>query len=1034
MARHSALLQAPETPRAMNAPLSPSAPIDRLQAKVGARANSPRKIETIISLVIGFSLVSEARDNQDELIWRVSHADHESALLATAGLRHAEGLAYFDRALAYRPQNIAALAASAVSMYGVHRPSWRNRSVAALSGQVKILMFSEEGRHLAVVTELPGASPWDGVGYEASVLDAATGGVLGKTKLEHFPDALHFTSDGRCLLDSHQWKRWSVMDVVSGSEVATGELEPAVNSMMFSADRRLVATGMSGSGDAEREVRVAAADTGKVISRAPFEGDVELLGFSPEGRCLLVKERYVIHVVDTQAGGKVAQVEGERARFSPDGQHFATWRGTGRDEDHVRVCETATGRELSKTTLPAAVWTLRFSPDGVQVAVGTGDERNDTGEVRIIAALTGQEVSRVRWEHSVHTVRFSPDGLLLAVGSHEHASIMHCKSGARQPAVHFAAGLATLDFSPDGRYLAAGAMDGTVRILEPGSRSYLTWTSSRGLVLDSSFSPDSHYLATADYDERSVRVIDLANGKESGRIELGTAPNSVCFNADGHQIAVGCSDGSVWLIEMTTWKVSTIVKLEREVGPVCFSPDGRRLAVISDDRTARVIDLASRREILRKIYGGAPSAVCFSPDGRYLACGGLDESLHVVDLATAADVSTVEFKECVNSIAFSPDGRCVVVGCGPHIDSFGVEVRRRGEAVVVETLTGREISRFTADKAVRVVAFSPDGCSVIAGGFDNAAHVIASATGKEVSRVEFKDAVSSVAFSPDGRFAAAGSLDGTAVVFDAGSGREICRLSNMNREDGVQSIQFSPDGRYLATTGGNSKNLDGVVTVVDCFWSDLKDEASAAWHSALRVQSGARFADNGRLVRLSADALVEAQQEVDAFLRAGPKPSERWQHDILRWSRMAPDRRPTTANSGKPFCVAMGHRLMRITPMTVGPDIEAWAGDAPWHPLMPVSLARLEATSIVQTDPAARATKVARARFLARLTLNRLLGADEKLYGREALAEYAAWAANVMHGELHLNPEALQALTFAWECTPPEKQNALQELKVRLAP
>ena len=80
----------------------------------------------------------------------------------------------------------------------------------------------------------------------------------------------------------------------------------------------------------------------------------------------------------------------------------------------------------------------------------------------------------------------------------------------------------------------------------------------------------------------------------------------------------------------------------------------------------------------------------------------------------------------------------------------------------------------------------------------------------------------------------------------------------------------------------------------------------------------------------------------------------------------------------------------------------------------------------------ASAQKTVRATFLARLTLKRLHDANEKLYGRDTLAEYAAWSARIMHGVLHLDAEASEAIAFAMERTPPEKWKDLLELKAKL--
>jgi hypothetical protein len=253
-----------------------------------------------------------------------------------------------------------------------------------------------------------------------------------------------------------------------------------------------------------------------------------------------------------------------------------------------------------------------------------------------------------------------------------------------------------------------------------------------------------------------------------------------------------------------------------------------------------------------------------------------------------------------------------------------------------------------------------------------------------------------------------------------------------------------------------------------------------------------RFQPNGQNPPISAKERGQAQASVRAFIAKAPVVSERWQHAILKWSQMLPEERTTSPWTKEPMRVAAGRWLMQARTKRVITDC---AEEAPWHPLEPVSLARLDRSLLlhlpIAEDPASgslpksrgvdiekiaidpddvrddegdprkkhpitkrksnipidsidekdltqnstdfsRIDSSIRSRFLARLTLKRLHEADEKLYGRDTLAEYAAWAAKILHSELHLTPEALEALAFALERTPPDKQQNLLDLKAKI--
>jgi hypothetical protein len=371
---------------------------------------------------------------------------------------------------------------------------------------------------------------------------------------------------------------------------------------------------------------------------------------------------------------------------------------------------------------------------------------------------------------------------------------------------------------------------------------------------------------------------------------------------------------------------------------------------------------------------------------------------------------------------------------------------------VMEAATGKVIRTLKFDLGVQSVSFSPDSRFLAVGSLDWKARVVDAVTGQEISTLEFDQSVTSVSFSPDGCFLAAASPDRTTRVAEVATGKEIWRLEGYIL---ANSVSFSADGRFLAVA-----SADRTARVFDCTWFKLREEMSAHWRSALLMQSSRQFLPDGRLAQLSADELLAAQHDLTAFVSVEPKPDQRWQHAILKWSQMPVDQRTTSPWTTETIRTVIGYQLMQVD--LEGTDTRS-ANSAPWHPLAPVSLARLEprsppgGTTIFPPgtiDPIVRSGSVLLTRgkpgsygligepaqgttriiFLARLTLKRLRDADEKLYGREPLAEYAAWAAKIMHEELHCEAEALEAVNFALERTPKDKQENLLELKARLAP
>ena len=122
-----------------------------------------------------------------------------------------------------------------------------------------------------------------------------------------------------------------------------------------------------------------------------------------------------------------------------------------------------------------------------------------------------------------------------------------------------------------------------------------------------------------------------------------------------------------------------------------------------------------------------------------------------------------------------------------------------GTARVWDAATGVELQRFMDHgQAVRSVAISAEGSTVVTGSDDGSAVLWNVANGTELQRFTgHTEPVLSVAFAPDGAAVLTGSEDETAVLWDAGSGELLQRF--VGHTDQVTQVAFSPDGQTVLT-------------------------------------------------------------------------------------------------------------------------------------------------------------------------------------------------------------------------------------------
>jgi WD40 repeat protein len=317
---------------------------------------------------------------------------------------------------------------------------------------------------------------------------------------------------------------------------------------------------------------------------------------------------------------------------------------------------------------------LAFSPDGKILASG-GPE----GFVRLWR-LDRPEYSRLPGAGTVRGLAFTPDGKSLVSAAEDGRTIvwnLETEKGRELPRAGTVAGLTGLTLDAQGKLLAVCGVGTGPGLWDLETRTPLLrpTVGHHVEVQGVAFSADGATLMSAAED-RTLRLWDLAAGKERKILEGRDPLESVTVSADGKFLAASGKDGflSFWDVDHDYARNAVHTKNPRSA--VAFSPTAALVASALTNGTVELwrpdhFDKPLRTLVAHPDKSSGVMTLAFSPDGKWLATASRgDLQAKVWDVQTGKKLASLPHTLPPSDLVFRADGQALLTADGEGLIRF----------------------------------------------------------------------------------------------------------------------------------------------------------------------------------------------------------------------------------------------------------------------------------------------------------------------------------------------------------------------------
>jgi len=549
------------------------------------------------------------------------------------------------------------------------------------SGAVLDAAFSPDGSKL-VISDATG---------EVQILNAETGEILKQIDLGVSVRDVNISPDGTLLAMARDDARISLIKLSNYGFAGEFSVYGSLRVTTFSPDGEWFAAASNLGA-----ITFWNLGTGEIVNGGAHRGEVFEIAFSPNSRELISGAADNCAVLTSPSSGKqILKVLNEdrvtNVAFSPDG----SWFVTSSDDFRIRVWDSASGTERFRFLQDSVVKEVKVSPDAMWIA-STGSDRT----ARVWSAANGAEMYQIPLDAEGRVLGFSSDTNYLVVGDAEgNLSIWDISSLAMNDGyMRFDEYVSDIAMSPNGDWLAA-ADKGQVWLLDPellpsqiAPSGRLLYTFNADTITDLAVNPKGDSFAVST---QGGQVVFITSQGVTRVVTSSGAQQALAFSTDGSTLFLAGNNGQLQSRSITSGENASVWQGATSIYSIAVSPS-EQISIGMDDKIV-LLQVGSTTSEIDLPAPGKNMQVIFNADASLLASSTPDGRAYVWQLKNGEYKRIVELTSApISSIAFSPNGDFLFLG-------------ETDQILVVDPLTGNEVSRIRQKGDVADLTLSPDG-------------------------------------------------------------------------------------------------------------------------------------------------------------------------------------------------------------------------------------------------------------------------------------------------------------------------------------